>query len=191
MMECLKRNTCVWRPLIAAISGAAAAVLLFVPMSQFLVLIAEIVFTSLLVGLAIEDLRTKRVSPAVTLPWIMVGVLRAVAFHDLSFIPFWAGIFLLWGYNVWGGGDAKLLMGLFGLWPDPRLMAIASLASLVAGVPFLIAKYRQVSLRSVTSGLVMRIVTFSLLPTEQELDQGIPFAFVYCLAGAIYLWTVR
>lgn len=116
---------------------------------------------------------------------------RAVVQQDPTFIPFWIGIFLLWSINIYGGGDAKLLMGLFGLYPDLRLLWITSAVLLTVGVPVLILKYARTSPRLIVSGLAARLASGALLPSDEELNRGVPFAFAYCLAGGIYLWLLH
>ncbi len=188
-----------WLPILARVpqlgavlaSAGLGGLLIFGSLTGWPLIGVKVAFILLLAAIGIIDLYRKRVSPTVTLPLMGLGLARAAVLQDLSFLPFWVGVFMLWSFNFFGGGDAKLLMGMFGLWPDARLFALASVVSLVVGIPFLIAKYRKLSLGAVANGLIMRVMTFALLPTAEELDQGIPFAFVYCLAGAIYLWTVR
>lgn len=169
-----------------------SAVLLISPATQgFDMLIASIGFTILLAVIGIQDLRTRTVSPAITLPWMIVAIARAIVQRDPLFIPFWIGIFCFWSLHIYGGGDAKLLMGLFGLWPDMRLLWITSAVLLVVGVPILIYKYARVSPRVIANGLSTRVTSGTLLPTDDELNRGIPFAFAYCLAGALYLWVFQ
>lgn len=152
-------------------------------------LLAKIGFTILLLCISVQDWRTRTVSAAITLPWMLIAVARAIAQRDPMLLPFWLGIFWLWRLHIYGGGDAKLLMGLFGLWPDLRLLWITSGALIVTGLPLLILKYARVSPRVLASGLAVRLTSGALLPTDEELNRGAPFAFAYCLAGAIYLWT--
>ncbi len=177
--------------LLVLLSAGLGGLLTFGSLAGWPLIGVKVVFIMLLAAIGIIDLYQKRVTPTVTLPLMGLGLVRAAALQDLSFLPFWLVVFMLWSFNFFGGGDAKLLMGLFAMWPDPRLFALASAVSLAVGIPFLIAKYRNVSLSAVAGGLITRVITFSLLPTAEELDKGIPFAFVYCLAGAIYLWTVH
>ncbi len=178
------------RCVLLLLASMTALILAFVDTSNGLLLAARLGFTALLAVLALQDLRTKRVSPLVTLPWMAVALARAVVLRDAALLPFWTGIVILWLLNFYGGGDAKLLMGLFGLWPTERLLWTAAIVSLAVGLPFLIAKHRRAPLRSVAGGLVLRLATLDVLPTAEELDRGIPFAFAYCLAGAIYVWTI-
>ncbi len=118
-----------------------------------------------------------------------MSVVRSIIERDASILFFWSVIFLLWSLHFYGGGDAKLLMGLFGLMPDIRLLWIVSIVLVVTGIPFLAHKYWHTPPRALASGLSRRIQSGGFLPSDQELDQGVPFAFAYCIAGAVYLWV--
>ncbi len=87
-----------------------------------------------------------------------------------------------------GAGDAKLLMGLFGLWPDVKLAYVVAAMILVTGIPYLIWKYRR-EWRSALKGLSWRLFTLQLLPSANEFQkEAVPFAFSFCLAGGVYLF---
>jgi hypothetical protein len=144
--------------------------------------------TALLILIAFQDLRTQTVSPFITMAWMGMSIVRSIIEWDASFLLFWSVIFLLWSLHFYGGGDAKLLMGLFGLMPDIRLLWIISIVLVVAGIPFLAHKYWHSPPRALASGLSRRIQSRGFLPSDEELDQGVPFAFAYCIAGAAYLW---
>lgn len=178
------------RVLAFVFAGATAFLLVLTRPLPVEATLARILFTALLGWIAIQDFRTRRVSPALTMAWMLVGLLRMVVLRDPSFLPYWLGIFLLWSVHFYGGGDAKLLMGLFGLWPDLQLLWITSGVLIAVGLPILIVKYWRNPIRSLTGRLSQRVITGNLLPTDDELNAGLPFAFAYCLAGAIYLWML-
>lgn len=151
-------------------------------------LLAKIGFTALLVWVALQDFRAQTVSPFITLPWMCMGIVHGIITHNFSFLAFWFVIFLLWSLHFYGGGDAKLLMGLFGLMLDVQLLWIVCVVLVVTGIPVLAMKYRSTSPRMLATGLTQRVQSGALLPTDEELNQGVPFAFAYCIAGAVYLW---
>lgn len=151
-------------------------------------LAAKTLFVALGVFIAVNDFRSQRVSPALTLTWMWMGIVRAIVLRDATFLAFWLVIFLLWSLHFYGGGDAKLMMGLFGLMPDVRLVWITSAVLLVTGVPVLVKKYWRSSPRVLANGLSQRAQTGAWLPTDEELNRGVPFAFAYCIAGALYMW---
>jgi len=141
----------------------------------------------LLIGISVNDLKTRVVPNYVTYPLMIAGIARAVAQGDASVLLFWLACFFLWAARFIGGGDAKLLMGLFGLFPDMELAWVIAASVLATGLPYLIYKYRG-HWRSALKRLVWRLVTRQLLPSEEEFDgQAVPFAFSFCLAGGIYL----
>ncbi len=172
-------------------SGTLAVLLTSVVLTEPQRALVKLAFTLVLLRLAIGDILVKRVPATVTLPWMGVGLARAIGHQDPSFLPFWLTIFFVWVLNLFGGGDAKLLMGLFGLWPDLDLLQVVIVASVVFGMPLLVAKYWHTSVRELARRFTLRIFSLQLLPTPQELDQGIPFAYAYCFAGALYLWAFR
>jgi hypothetical protein len=149
---------------------------------------------ALLLGIAIGDLRTRRVPNLVTYPLMLAGIVRALWVHDPVFLLYWGALWLLWTARFIGGGDAKLLMGLFGLFPDMRMTWLVAASVFVTGVPYLVYKHRH-ALTNVSGWgsalrvLGMRLITLQLLPSPSEFDrEAVPFAFSFCLAGAVYLW---
>lgn len=149
--------------------------------------IAFVGINALFVWISWNDLRTRRVPNTVTYPLMAIGIVRALAFRDGGFLIYWGVFFVLWTVRFMGGGDAKLLMGLFGLFPDFRLAQIVAASIMVTGIPYLLFKYRR-DWRTVPRTLVWRILSHQLLPSEEEFEgQAVPYAFSFCLAGAVYL----
>ncbi len=141
----------------------------------------------LFVWISWHDFKTRRVPNVVTYPLMAIGVVRAIALRDGVFLAYWFILFSLWMARFMGAGDAKLLMGLFGLFPDFQLARLMAASILVTGIPYLLYKYRQ-EWRSVPRALLWRLITGQLLPTEAEFESGaVPYAFAFCLAGAVYL----
>ena len=171
------------------VAAAFAASPFLVPgMPREISIAAKTVFVALGILIAVHDFRTQTVSPALTLTWMLLSIVRAVELRDPTFIAYWFVIFFLWNLNFYGGGDAKLLMGLFGLMPDLRLLWITCAVLVAAGAPVLIKKYWRTSPRVMAQGLSQRAQSGAWLPTDEELNRGVPFAFAYCLAGALYMW---
>lgn len=148
---------------------------------------------ALFIGIALHDLQTRRVPNLVTYPLMAGGILRAILLRDPGFLAYWGVLWLLWTARFMGGGDAKLLMGLFGLFPDIRMTWLVSASVLVTGIPFLTYKHRRALIsvrgwRSALRDLGLRLVTLQLLPSQIEFEkEAVPFAFSFCLAGAAYL----
>ncbi len=162
-----------------------------IPNAQYQV--AVLAFDLLLLWLAINDLRTRHVPNSVTYPIMAAGVARAVWLGDPSFVIFWCVLWLLWAAHVFGGGDAKVLMALFGLFPEMGMAWVVSLSVLATGIPYLAYKHRRTltslqSLRSALHAFGWRIASFQFLPSQRQLDEeGVPFVLAFSLAGAIYL----
>jgi Flp pilus assembly protein protease CpaA len=143
--------------------------------------------SALFIWISINDFRTRRVPNVVTYPLMMVGVVRAIAFRDGIFLLYWVVFFTLWTTRFMGGGDAKLLMGLFGLFPDFQLAWLVAFGILVTGLPYLAYKYRH-QWRSIPRALFWRLITRQFLPSQAEFEKdAVPYAFSFCLAGAAYL----
>jgi len=145
--------------------------------------------SALFIWISINDFRTRRVPNVVTYPLMMVGVVRAIAFCDGIFLLYWVVFFTLWTTRFMGGGDAKLLMGLFGLFPDFQLAWLVAFGILVTGLPYLAYKYRH-QWRSIPRALFWRLITRQFLPSQVEFEKdAVPYAFSFCLAGGVYLLT--
>jgi Flp pilus assembly protein protease CpaA len=145
--------------------------------------------SALFIWISVNDFKTRRVPNVVTYPLMMVGVVRAIAFCDGIFLLYWVVFFTLWTTRFMGGGDAKLLMGLFGLFPDFQLAWLVALCILVTGLPYLAHKYRH-QWRTIPRALFWRLVTRQFLPSQAEFEKdAVPYAFSFCLAGGMYLLT--
>lgn len=141
----------------------------------------------LFIWISVNDFKTRRVPNAVTYPLMLIGIVRAIALGDGVFLLYWAVFFTLWSARFIGGGDAKLLMGLFGLFPDFQLAWFVAVSVLVTGLPYLAYKYRY-QWRSIPRTLFWRLLTRQFLPSPAEFEKdAVPYAFSFCLAGAAYL----
>ena len=81
---------------------------------------------ALLAWISLNDFKTRLMPNTITYPLMLIGLVRAIAFRDGIFLLYWAVLFALWMVRFMGGGDAKLLMGLFGLYPDFQLVWIVA-----------------------------------------------------------------
>lgn len=149
--------------------------------------IALVGMVGLFMWISLNDFKTRRVPNAVTYPLITVGIVRAIEFHDGVFLLYWVVFFALWMSHFMGGGDAKLLMGLFGLFPDFQLAWFVAVSILVTGLPYLAYKYRH-QWRTIPRNLFWRLITRQFLPSQAEFEkEAVPYAFSFCLAGTVYL----
>jgi Flp pilus assembly protein protease CpaA len=152
--------------------------------------IAFIGIAALFVQISLNDFKTRRVLNTVTYPLMAIGIVRAIAYRDGIFLLYWAVFFALWTTRFMGGGDAKLLMGLFGLFPDFQLAWFVAVSVLATGLPYLAYKYRH-QWRTIPRALqrmLWRLITRQFLPSPAEFEkEAVPYAFSFCLAGAVYL----
>lgn len=143
---------------------------------------------ALLAWISLNDFKTRRVPNAVTYPLMAVGIVRGVALADATFLLYWGVLFMLWQMRFMGGGDAKLLMGLFGLFPDFQFTWFVAVSILVTGLPYLAYKYRR-QWRTIPRSLFWRLITRQWLPSQTEFEkEAVPYAFSFCLAGAAYMF---
>lgn len=188
------RLMCACRFLVALGVAWIALGLVFpevIPNAQYP--IAVLVFDLLLVWLAANDLRTRHVPNTLTYPIMAAGVVRAVWVGDPTLMIFWCVLYLMWAAHIFGGGDAKVLMGLFGLFPDMRMAWVVSLSVLATGIPYLAYKHRRTitslqALNTAARSFGWHIITLQFLPSQRQLDEeGVPFVLAFSLAGAVYL----
>lgn len=149
------------------------------------------VISVFLVSGGVCDLRSRQVSPLLTLPAMaLVGGLRFREGRYEVFIT-WLVIFLLWSAHFFGGGDAKLLMVETALFPGPGFLVTLSLVALACSVPMLVVKYRPRSPSVLVRGLAHRLWTGHLFPTGKELkEEGQPTTWIFALAGIVYAWLL-
>ena len=149
--------------------------------------IAFVGIAALFVQISVNDFKTRLVPNSITYPLMLIGIVRAIAYRDGTFLLYWAVLFALWTVRFMGGGDAKLLMGLFGLYPDFQLVWFVAVSILVTGLPYLAFKYRY-EWRTIPRDLFWRLITRQFLPSPAEFEkEAVPYAFSFCLAGAVYL----
>ncbi len=147
--------------------------------------------TAWLGAVALLDLRTATIPNWLTLPVMAVaGGWRLYQGH-WHVLLIWAMLYLVWRVNIVGGGDAKLLMGLFALFPTLDFAFAFAAMVLVLSVPLVVVRYRGKCPADIIYGIVDRVQTGRLLPTREELEErGRPYAWTFCLPGAIYLWLL-
>jgi Flp pilus assembly protein protease CpaA len=149
--------------------------------------IAFVGIAALFVQISVNDFKTRLVPNTITYPLMLIGIVRAIAFRDGIFLLYWAVFFTLWTVRFMGGGDAKLLMGLFGLYPDFQLVWFVAASIIVTGLPYLAYKYRR-EWRTIPRAIFWRLITQQFLPSPDEFEkEAVPYAFSFCLAGAMYL----
>jgi Flp pilus assembly protein protease CpaA len=102
----------------------------------------------------------------------------------------WTIIFGAWKLNIMGGGDAKLTMVLFALFPTYNFVLTFCLVALAALLPLLVLQHWGKRPFEALGEIAFRLQT-GLFPTRQELERkGKQYAWVFCLPGVIYLWLL-
>lgn len=147
--------------------------------------------TIYLVLVSAWDLYQGRVPNFLTLP-LMIALLgwRLIGL-EIGFLFYWVGCYIFWSTGVIGGGDAKLLMILFGLFPQVSffytLIAIAGIML----VAVLLARYAKVKKTSLFfHRMSYRLSHLKLFPQKKELDiYGEPFTLFISFAGITYVWA--
>jgi len=144
-----------------------------------------------LIIVAIYDSKQRRIPNWLTLPVMLAAGGYHLYERHWSVLIAWAVMFALWEMHVLGGGDAKLLMGLYALFPDRIFLFMLAESIVITSLPYLVAKYWGQSPAALVRGSLQRVRTGDLWPTRDELQQqGRSLAWTYCLPGVVYLWLV-
>jgi Flp pilus assembly protein protease CpaA len=162
-------------------------------------LATKIFITVWLIVISVWDRMHRRVPNLLVLPAMLAGLVWQTyqSIEDgqwnrmLFIVVAWTIVFMLWRLHVFGGGDAKLLMALFGFFPTLQFLVLFSVVVLIASVPLLIHKYARRGLKTSLRSAGQRISQGRVLPTEEELQtEGSPHCWSLALPGVIYLWLV-
>jgi Flp pilus assembly protein protease CpaA len=169
-------------------------------------LLAKVLATVWLLSIAWVDARTGTIPNRLTLPALIpVGLWRVLdglatlaklkwlqglsagtrSIPMLLFMALtWALCFALWDLHIIGGGDAKTLMGIFGLFPVADFAMTLALSILILSLPLLALRLPRIA-RTLKTRWRQR----QLLPSEQQLrEEGRPYAWTFCLPTVAYLW---
>lgn len=163
-------------------------------------LVIRLVMTVLLLGLAIFDIRTRRVPNLVVIPLLLVGV-------GVTLVRLWLGhvspdsiwvlaltvvtCVILWRLHVFGGGDVKLIVALIALAPDMWLVYLLLGGTLAGLLLVLVVGDGRAGIRRLAALFVT--ATQGVLPDRAEISvayhlRGRPITFAFCLAGVMYVW---
>lgn len=162
--------------------------------------VVRIGLTLILFGLAVYDWRRERVPNVVALPLL----LAAIALNGMRLIVgeltegqgallvlTWAGCLGLWWMRALGGGDAKLVMALIGLFPEGKLLVMLVGVLLIGHVIILLGREGRRGLRRL--GALALNSLQGAVPTRSEIRAAYqsrrnPITFLISLAGLAYLW---
>lgn len=134
----------------------------------------------LIVGEVLDRLRlpaTLGIGPA----GMMAAFLAAGASQDVRLIlTVWVCAWAAWTLHLVGGADAKVLMVLVALFPDPVLAGLLVVAQVSLSVYHLVRRYHGQALKVALVGILSR-------PTEKDLTaNGVPLLPAYAAAGAVF-----
>lgn len=153
-------------------------------------LVARIGLTVWLLAAALSDIRTGRIPNWMTLPVMAVaGVYQLFFARQWLVLVLWIALFVMWELNFMMAGDAKLLMGLFALFPSLDYALVLTVGGLIELIPLLILRYRSRSLATTLTTMAIRVQNGEILPTRAELvREGRRLAWVFCLPSIVYVW---
>jgi Flp pilus assembly protein protease CpaA len=149
----------------------------------------RLALTAWLIAVAVWDWRRAIIPNGLTLPLMLAAGGVRLYQRQLHVLVIWALLYLIWRVNIVGGGDAKLLMGLFALFPTFEFALLFSVLVLVISLPLLIARHWGKRPADLAAAFAERIGQRRLLPTREELEsKGQQYAWTFCLPGVVYLW---
>lgn len=169
--------------------------------AQLLQPVAMSLLALYLVVVGVWDLRTNRAPNFLTLPALgLVLVWRAArmalaahsgspALQELAFAPYWLGVWLLWSLGAMGGGDAKLLMVLFGIFPTGQFLALLlTVSGSIIALALMWRYSQQRRLGMFFKNMWMRARMGRFFPNRQQVEmEGEPTAFLFSLAGMVMI----
>lgn len=168
------------------------------------VLSLKLLITFWLVAISAVDLVYRRISNWLVVPVMFGGLVwqiyrfgRGHASGLLFAVISWMVIFALWKAHIFGGGDAKFLMGLFALFPDEGLLLLVCVGVVLAAMPLIlhdiVRGFRtdpaevEGGARREASG--SRWTIQIPWPSQKRLrTTGKPFVWGFALPGVIYVW---
>ena len=180
-----------------------------------------LLLATILIAAGIADLVNGIVPIEITYPLMLSGIVRAIIMGDPSFLLYWFALAIIYLFNVIGGGDVKLLMGMFGLWPHMEFFIVMEIVVIASHLPIVLyrrfrhaearaqlhaaclwlwLKVLDVMLGETTPQNLIR-ATIAQRPSGEKLSRhGDRLAIAFGLAGIVYLllmtpvgmnWTVR
>ena len=163
--------------------------------------VALAVLAIYLMIVAAWDLKTLRVPNWLTLPvlagvliWRIVRVVIALRGGnalpgELGFLLYIFGVWMLWSAGMMGGGDAKLLMILFCVFPAPGFLALLLFMSGATMLTVLICRYaRHGRVGKLASNILFRVQHGLFFPSDAELEaEGEPTAFLFSVSGMAWI----
>ena len=153
-------------------------------------MVFNVVLSAYLIVAAAWDLRRGIVPNWLTVPALALAGGCQLCQGHWEFLQAWAAIFTLWMLRFFGGGDAKLMMALFALFPGVDFLVAFCWVAVAATLPQIVLKYWRTSPLVVVRRLGFRLAT-GILPGEGELEaSGVRSTWIISLAGMLYAWLL-
>ncbi len=158
--------------------------------SSGLALAARVLLTLWLLGAAFSDIRTGRIPNWMTLPVMLAaGVYQLAVNRAWTVLVIWVALFVVWELNFMMAGDAKLLMGLFALFPNLEFATVLAVGGLIELIPLLILRYARQPITDTFWSFALRFQNRDFVPTRAELVRdGKRLAWVFCFPAIAYVW---
>jgi Flp pilus assembly protein protease CpaA len=160
-----------------------------------LLILVKIAITAWLGLVAVWDSRTRLIPNWLTLPVVVVGGALSLyvgpAEARVILLLAWAVLLIVWRLHIFGGGDAKFLMGLFALFPRLDFILIFCIVLFLVTLALVIADLRRQRPDELRQKLAARLEARQFLPDSDELERrGRRYAWTFSLAGAVALWLI-
>ena len=152
-------------------------------------IVVKSALTAWMITVAVWDRRTSIIPNWLTLPVMLAAGGTRLYQGYLYVLAIWVLLYLVWRANIVGGGDAKLLMGLFALFPTHEFILVFSILVLAVSMPMITARHWGKRPIDLAAAVADRIGRGRFLPTREELEtKGQQYAWTFCLPGVVYLW---
>jgi Flp pilus assembly protein protease CpaA len=160
-----------------------------------LTILFKLAVTAWLGIVAVWDSRTGLIPNWLTLPVAVVGGALSLYAGPMEarvlMLLCWAVLLLVWRLYIFRGGDAKLLMGLFALFPRYDFILVFCIVLFLVTLGLVVAKLWGQRPGELGQKLAARLQEHQFLPTSEELERrGQPHAWTFSLAGTVALWLL-
>ena len=160
-----------------------------------LTILFKLAVTIWLAIVAVWDSRTGLIPNWLTLPVALVGGALSLYAGPMEarviLLLCWAVLLIIWQLHIFGGGDAKFLMGLFALFPRVDFALVFCIVLFLVTLALVVAAWRRQRPGDLGRGLAARLAERQFLPTSDELARrGRHYAWTFSLAGAVALWLL-
>jgi Flp pilus assembly protein protease CpaA len=157
--------------------------------SETVTLVAKFLITAWLGAVAVWDWRTGRIPNWLSLPMVALAGGLQLYQGRWYILLIWAALYLIWRVHIIGGGDAKVLMGLFALFPTQQFALLFGVIVLAVSIPLILIKHWSGSPVRALRSLVKTMGSGNPLPSREDLETyGRRYAWTFCLPGVVYLW---